>query len=66
MADNKPNEHDNKDAQESGRPVQLDKDKQDKQGGRSGQQQGTPPERRPDAERPLGTPHQDRPQHQNR
>ena len=68
MADNKMNERDNKDAQESGRPVQLDKDKdkQDKQGGRSGQQQGTPPERRPDMEQPVGTPHEDRPQHQNR
>jgi len=39
MADTKMNERDNKDAQESGRPVQLDKDK-DQQGGRSGQQQG--------------------------
>ncbi|HEX2439222.1 MAG TPA: hypothetical protein VHT71_13020 [Methylomirabilota bacterium] len=64
MAGNKLNEHDNKDAQESGRPVQLDKEP--KQGDRSGQQQGTPPERRPDTERPLGTPHQDRPQPQNR
>jgi hypothetical protein len=63
MADTKMNERDNKDAQESGRPVQLDKDKE-QQGGRSGQQQGTPHERRP--EQPVGTPHQDRPQQQNR
>ena len=41
---NKMNERDNKDAQESGRPVQLDKDKA-QQGGRSGQQQGMPQER---------------------
>lgn len=59
MADNRLSERDNKDAQESGRPVQLDKDK-------NKEQQGMPQERRPDMDRPVGTPHQDRPQHQNR
>lgn len=65
MADNV-KERDNKDAQESGRPVQLDREPQ--QGGKPGQQQPGQPERRPDTEqdKPLGQPHPDRPQHQNR
>jgi hypothetical protein len=35
-------DHDNKDAQESGRPVQLDREQQ---GGKPGQQQGGQPEK---------------------
>ena len=45
-------DHDNKDAQESGRPVQLDREQQ---GGKPGQQHGT------EHDRPQ-QPQQDRPQ----
>jgi hypothetical protein len=33
-------DQDNKDAQESGRPVQLDREEEQRQGGKPGQQQG--------------------------
>ena len=33
-------DQDNKDAQESGRPVQLDREQEQQQGGKPGQQQG--------------------------
>ena len=39
-------DQDNKDAQESGRPVQLDREEQ--QGGKPGQQQGGQPDKPPD------------------
>ena len=41
-------DQDNKDAQESGRPVQLDREEQ--QGGKPGQQQGGQPDKQPDKE----------------
>jgi len=41
-------DQDNKDAQESGRPVQLDREEQ--QGGKPGQQQGVQPDKQPDKE----------------
>ena len=39
-------DQDNKDAQESGRPVQLDREEQ--QGGKPGQQPGGQPDKQPD------------------
>ena len=41
-------DQDNKDAQESGRPVQLDREEQ--QGGKPGQQQGGQPDKQHDKE----------------
>jgi len=41
-------DQDNKDAQESGRPVQLDREEQ--QGGQPGQQPGGQPDKQPDKE----------------
>jgi hypothetical protein len=57
-------DRDNKDAQESGRPVQLDREEQ---GGKTGQTQGGQPDtQRPDKQGPQHGQKPGQPQHQNR